>query len=144
MKCGFPGDVGPTPLGRLRSTSSHHKPFVVFAVLELVKDWVLRSAQVVLQIGDTGGSCYLFLAFLKNGVLAAENVCGQGHHAGFSVDHVKTKDPPGGFTCRESKEKGGREGKDKSQKEIKLVSMHVYLYIYLDMLGTYAVSTVKW
>ncbi len=95
-------DVGPTPLGRPRLTSSYHKLFVVFAVLELVKDWVLRSAQVALQFGHGAGSCYLFLAFLEDDVLAAGKVYGQGRHTGMSVVHVKTEDPPGGFTCRQA------------------------------------------
>ncbi len=114
-------DVGPTPLGRPRSTRSHHKLFVVLAVLELVKDRALRSAQVALQFGDTAGSCYLFLAFLEDDVLVAGKMYGQGRHAGLSVVHVKPKIRQAASLAdrylRESKREGGGEGKDTSQSK---------------------------
>ncbi len=50
-------DVSPEPHGRAWSTSIHHVVFKVRAVRELVKDWVLRPTEVVLQLGVGSGSC---------------------------------------------------------------------------------------
>ena len=92
--------VSPPHLGRAKSASSNNELFIIFAVLELVEDRILRLAQVALKFGDGSCCCYLFTAFLKDHTLTTGKVNWQGCHAGVSVVDVETKDPPGGFTCR--------------------------------------------
>ncbi len=132
-------DVGPTSLGRPRSTSSYHKLFVVLAVLELVKHWVLRTAQVALQFGHGAGSCSLFAAFLEDVVLAAGKVYGQGRHTGMSVVDVKTEDRLGGFTCRQVPERKHREGRRGGQRHITKGRSSCCVQVYLYVHGTYAI-----
>ncbi len=71
-------NVGPIPLSCPRLTSSHHKLFVVVKVLELVKDWLLRSAQVALKFGHTGGSCYSSFPSWKMTYLRVRRCTGKG------------------------------------------------------------------
>ena len=63
--------VCPVVSGHPWLTSSDDDFLVVLTVRELVEGGVNWSAQVAVQFGNSGGSSYLFIAFLEDGVVMA-------------------------------------------------------------------------
>ena len=66
--------VCPVLWGRAWLTSSYNDILVILTVCELIKGGVSRSAEVAIQLGDSGGSSYLFVAFLEDDMVTAWQV----------------------------------------------------------------------